>query len=287
MTIRILIALILLTCPAFGQADIRYYVRDEIKTDKLDYTIDRDCVVYTWGGPKELPNLQYHVSISVDGCIQPSFTYEEENYNKRFSFKEYDELTNIVKKANLLKLGFIAGPSCLFGSLVIDGKDHDFTTPLGNPERDKLQANILSFLDRVAPKKAREIITRTIESDFAPPRDVTIEELLRFPSKYDGKRVRVTGYYYSESEESNFSEHKGDDIEQSLSLDGSSTFAKDADLHWVDEGHATVEGTFFNGPGGHWGEWPGEIQRLTRFIPLDPPPPPAPPKPFTAQSTKG
>jgi len=278
MTIRILFVLAVLTSRAFGQADIRYDVQDEIKTAKLDYIIERDCVVYSWGADRgELPNLQYHVSVLVEGCKQKSFTYEEQDYNKNFPFKEYYELTKIVKKANLQKFKKEGTTSCLMGMLAIDGVYHYFNNPIDDPERDKLQAAILSFLGRAAPKKNRKVAVYTIEGDFEPTRNVTIQQLLKSPATYDGKRVRVTGYYHSEYEESNFSEHKGDDIKQSLSLNGRSVFANDADINWIDDGHATVEGTFVNRPGGHWGAWPGEIQRLTKFISLDPPAPPPPP----------
>jgi hypothetical protein len=176
-----------MSCSAVAQSDIRYYVRDEIKSDKLDYTIDRDCVVFSWGAGKgELPELQYHESIVVYGCIQKSFTYEKQDYQKPLSFKDYNELNAIVKKTNLFILDLAAGPSCQFGSLVINGQYHEFRVPLGNPERDKLQSSILAFLDRVALRKDRQIVTHTIESDLAPARDVTIHDLLKSPKTYDG-----------------------------------------------------------------------------------------------------
>jgi hypothetical protein len=216
----------------------------------------------------------------VNGCNQKSFIYEEQDYNENFSFKDYYELAKIFKKADLLKLSLSSSPSCQFIFITIDGQDHHFTTSLENPARVTLQKSILSFLDRVAPREKRKVVVHTIESDFAPARIVTIQQLLNSPAMYDGKRVRVTGYYHGEGGDepsSDFSQNKGDSEKETIWLNGSSTFANDADIHWIDDGHVTVEGTFFNGPSGDWGMYPGEIQRLTKLIPLDPPPPPRPP----------
>jgi hypothetical protein len=283
MTIRLLIFLVLMTCSALGQANIRYYVQDEFKSADLDYVIERDCIVYDWAAPQEMPCLQYFVRFRVSGCARNSFTFEEEAYNKRFSREESKDLLNIVRHANLLKLGFVAGPSCLLGWLEFDGKQHDFKTPLGNPARDKLQADILSYLDRVAPKSKREVTIHRIEGDFQPTRDVTVSQLLAAPGQFDGKRVRITGYYHREFEDSSLYDMKGDDFKKAVWVDGQSTFAKENDLHWTDDGHATIEGTFMKGPGGHMGAFAGEVQRVTKFISLDPPAPPPPP---ASQSSK-
>ena len=277
MTIRLLILLALMTCSAWGQANIRYYVQDEFKTADLDYVVDRDCIVYNWAPSQGPPCLQYFVRIRVAGCARKSFTYEEQGYNKLFTHEEMQQLLDIVRRADLLKLGIVAGPSCLLGWLEFDGRQHDFKTPLGNPTRDQLQADILSYLDRVAPKEKRDVTVHRMEGDFQPTRDVTVAQLLATPGQFDGKRVRVTGYYHSEFEDSSLYDKKGDDFSKAVWVDGQSTFAKETDLHWTDDGHATIEGTFLKGPGGHMGAFSGEIQRITKFISLDPPAPPPPP----------
>jgi hypothetical protein len=206
MSLRIIILLSLMTCPVFGQADIRYDVQDQIKNDKIDYTLERDCVVYSWNVPPDLPNLQYHVSTSIWGCALKSFTYEDQDYNEPFAMKEYNELARIVKKVNLHKLQKMNSTSCLDGSLAIDGIYHYFNNPLGDPERDRLHEAVLSFLDKVIPRSKRTFTVHTFEGDFEPSRRVTIKELLITPARYDGKRVCVTGYYHQEDYESSFSQ---------------------------------------------------------------------------------
>jgi hypothetical protein len=286
MPLKTVLLFLLTAAPVFGQASLRYYVRDDMKAPDLVYTVDRDCIVYDWGGPKEPPCLQYFVRIDVEGCARKSFTYEEQAYNKKCTREQMLALAAIMRQTNLTELSLVAGPSCEFGWLVFDDKQHDFTAPLGTSVRDRLQNSILSYLDKVIPRSKRDVTTHTIEGDFEPPLESTVHQLLASPAKYDGKRVRLTCYYHEEFEDSSLTEHQGDNTQNSIWLSGQSTFAKESDLHWTEDGHVAVEGTFASGPGGHWGAFPGEIQRVTKFISLDPPPPPAPPKPFTAQGTK-
>ena len=289
--VKIALLFLLTAAPVFGQASLRYYVRDDMKAPDLVYTVDRDCIVYDWGAPKEPPCLQYFVRIDVEGCARKSFTYEEQAYNKNCTREQAQALAAIMRQTNLTELSLVAGPSCEFGWLVFDDKEHDFTAPLGTSVRDRLQNSILSYLDKVIPRSKRDVTTHTIEGDFEPPHDVTLSQLLTSPARYDGKRVRLTCYYHNEFEYSGLTETKDDatkdDVfKRCIWLSGRSTFARESDIHWTDDGHVTVEGTFLSGPSGHFGAYPGEIERFTKFISLDPPRPPAPPKPFTSQATK-
>jgi len=273
MTIRALLFLVLVSCHAAGQADIRYDVQDAIKTNRLYYVIERDCTVYSWGGPSD---LQYRVDITVWGCTQKSFTYQSEWYETALSSRQYDELEHIVRGVDLAKLTR-GKTTCLLGTLTIDGNYHFFNNPLGDPVRDKLHNAMLAYLDKIAPKEKRKITLHTIEGDLEPIRKVTIPDLLANQAKYDGKRVSVTGYYHHEKYASDFSRQQGDDLSQTVWLDDESGFSKPSDIHWTDDGHLTVEGTFMKGPGGRWDAYAGEIQRLTKVIPLDPPALPPPP----------
>lgn len=134
---------------------------------------------------------------------------------------------------------------------------------LSEPNRAKLQTLMLSFLDEVAPKKSRKTTTRTIDGDGVAARPVTFEVLLATPKKFDGKRVRLSGYYHYEFEGSHFGPIKRAGLKQSVWLGGASTFAKSANIKWLNNTFITVEGTFKNGPGGHMGLWPGELERVT------------------------
>jgi hypothetical protein len=98
------------------------------------------------------------------------------------------------------------------------------------------------------------------------PHPVTFEELWRSPDKFDGKRVRLTGYYHHEFEGSNFGPTKNADYTQSVWLGSASTFARSADTQRLNDTFITVDGTFDFGPGGHLGAWPGELNRFTRLV---------------------
>jgi hypothetical protein len=273
MSWRTLVFFTLLTLRCCGQADTRYDVQDQVTTGDLDYTIERDCTVYCWSGP---PDLQYAVDVTVWGCRRKSYSYNTEWYETQLTPPQYAELQRIVKSVDLSKLNRNK-TTCLMGMLAINGQYHFFNNALGEPVRDYLQQALLAWLQNVAPPEKRKITRHTIEGDFQPCRSVTLAQLLDDPAKYDGKRVRVSGYYHHEEYESSFSQKPGDDFKSSLWLDDPSSFAHDADIHWTDDGHLALEGTFSKGPGGRWGVYAGEIQRLTRVTCLDPPRPPPPP----------
>jgi hypothetical protein len=273
MWFRILILLSLLASRCWGQADTRYDVQDQIQSNTLDYTIERDLTVYCWGGP---PDLQYVVDLTVWGCKRKSYAYESEWSETTLTPAQYAELQRIVKSVDLAKLNRTA-TTCKLGMLAIDGQYHFFNNALGDPVRDQLQQALLAWLDKVTPREKRKITRHVIEGDFQPCRHVTLAQLLADPARYDGKRVKVTGYYHHEEYESAFSQKKGDDSKNAIWLGDASSFANEKELHWTDDGRLTLEGTFVKGPGGRWGVYAGEIQRLTQVLSLDKPLPPPPP----------
>lgn len=84
------------------------------------------------------------------------------------------------------------------GWITLDG--HDFKVPSrrGNSNRERIHALIIAFCDEIAPEADRTITQRTIEGDLVPARPVSLKELLANPTAFDGKRVRVSGYYHRE-----------------------------------------------------------------------------------------
>jgi hypothetical protein len=109
-------------------------------------------------------------------------------------------------------------------------------------------------------------ITRTIEGDLVPPKDVTFLELMAHPEKYDGKRIRVSGYYRTGFETSGLFEKE---VNQSsfagFWLDDDSTFARAEDVHRPNDCYLTIEGVFNANERRHLGGWRGSIQNITRI----------------------
>jgi len=113
----------------------------------------------------------------------------------------------------------------------------------------------------------------TTEGDYEPSRKVTLQEVLEEPDKFHGKRICTKGFYDFEYEGMDFYDRRGNNVW----IGQWSSFAK---RKWADlpipnlvegllfgrqRGCATVEGIFLKGPSGHFGFWPGEIVRITRF----------------------
>ena len=248
----------------------RYYVFDQTKNDQIDYEFTRDCVVYWQSGP---PHMSLTTEYRIHGCAQKSFTYREEQSEYSPSVEQYKTLLTTVRAIDLGDLQCKQGTTCTTGLLNIGDKDYGFNNPLGDPQRDKLHAAVLSFL-KAARRTSQKIFKHTIEGDFEPPREVTVEELLNSPAKYDGKRVRVTGYYYSESEVSCLADKRRDVFIKSVWVSNESSFSTNNNIQWIEDGRATIEGSYRKGYGRYAG---GDIQRLTKFTPLDPQPLPPPP----------
>ncbi|MEY4484724.1 MAG: hypothetical protein RL693_2176, partial [Verrucomicrobiota bacterium] len=85
------------------------------------------------------------------------------------------------------------------------------------------------------------------------------------PKQYDGKRVRLVGYYHHEFEDSNFGPTKKADYKESVWLGNASTFAKSSNVQRLNDTTIIAEGTFGAGSGGHMGLWPGSLDRVTRI----------------------
>lgn len=124
------------------------------------------------------------------------------------------------------------------------------------------------------PRDEKKATTVT-EGDTQPARNVTIEELLRNPDQYDGKRVSVVGFYRLLFESSDLAADrkasKNQDYERSLWRDNLSPFADKSAIDDRDEAWLRVDGIFLRGPGGHAGLWPGTIERITRLEPVPEP----------------
>ncbi len=102
------------------------------------------------------------------------------------------------------------------------------------------------------------------EGDLIPARQTTLQELISHADKFDGKRVSVVGFYHGEFEGNELRAAEKSDYKKNVSCDTISTFAPKG-VAFAQDRWARVEGTFLRGPAGHFGMWPGEITRVTRF----------------------
>ncbi|MDP0491424.1 MAG: hypothetical protein Q7Q71_10275 [Verrucomicrobiota bacterium JB023] len=117
--------------------------------------------------------------------------------------------------------------------------------------------------------KERETETRKLEGETVPPKALDFATLLKSPKDFDGKRIRLTGFYHGEFEGSSFAATKAEvrDYKKALWLGGMSSFADPKRISGQYDIVLTVEGTFELGPGGHMGLWMGELVRVTESKP--------------------
>jgi hypothetical protein len=202
---------------------------------------------------------------------QPNFTYVEEEFGKNVSRTAYETFLQEVRKEPLILRDLhgieVAESVSKLGSILIEGCNFNVPGPRGDPNREQLHGLVLAFYDQVAPEADRKITSRTIEGDLQPARPVTLNELLANPSAFDGKRVRVSGYYHGENHFSSltFGKKSKMDTDQGIWINGASTFAKASRFDRTNNSYVTVEGTFSGRRGGNFGAWPAEIERLTLF----------------------
>jgi hypothetical protein len=102
------------------------------------------------------------------------------------------------------------------------------------------------------------------EGDLIPPRETALQELISHADKFDGKRVSVLGFYHSEFEGNELRFQEKSDERENVWCEVISSFAS-KDVAFKQDSWARVDGTFLKGPSGHFGMWPGEITRVTRF----------------------
>ena len=135
--------------------------------------------------------------------------------------------------------------------------------------RHALHQTILTFIAAQIEKHpdALEINQWRFQGDDQEPVAVALDTLIRNREAYNGKRVRVSGFYHTEFEHSSLSPDPAHiyDYKNSLWLGGASGIARCCDLAYTNDTFVTVEGTFNGRVGGHMGLWSGQMDRLTKI----------------------
>src|SRR6516165_7058825 len=87
---RIFLLLLFTACVATANDDFRYYVFDEIRTDKLHYEHGYDFTINDV--PGRLPHLVFYTEYRVYGCAQETFTYTTERCERNISRNRLNKL---------------------------------------------------------------------------------------------------------------------------------------------------------------------------------------------------
>jgi hypothetical protein len=256
----------------YGQAAFRFYVFDKTKTEKLDYEYAQDITIYYFEGQK--PRLVFYTEYRIYGINQIEFTYQTERFHGDISVDDYARLLGKIRKLDLKALDTkkVDKKFSSSGWIKIDRKNYSVSAAPFTKTRKEWQAILDEFLNQYAPKKKRKIHKRTVQGDFEKPMEIEFEKLIKDPKKYDGKRIRIKGYYRGGFEESSFSISKKERDDRGnlqkkriVWLGSLSTFADLSKFSDMNNGNAVVEGTFDFYSHGHLGLFMGTIQRLTLF----------------------
>lgn len=100
--------------------------------------------------------------------------------------------------------------------------------------------------------------------------EVSLVKIIANPERYDGRQVRLTGYFVNEFEGRALYLTRDDarigNIENSVWIDEPSPMAKAGSIATVRKHFVRVDGTFKNHPnggGGHMGLWSGSLTNIT------------------------
>lgn len=254
-----------------AQADFRFYVFDETKTDKLHYEYCQDITVYDLASRE--PQLVWRTEYRVYGINQGSFSFTTQRYDGDLTPKAYAAFLEEVRKlplAGIEKKNKDRHAASSSGWIDLDGKQITVKAGPDTDVRRRWQELLDAFIARHAPAKNRKITRRTVEGDIVEPREIGFATLLKNPKAYDGKRIRLTGYYHGEFEGSSFAATKGDirKYDRALWRGGSSSFAAPKSISLRNDLLLSIDGTFEFGSGGHLGLWMGEINRVTAAKPV-------------------
>lgn len=133
------------------------------------------------------------------GCARPGFEFTDEDSEFRLGRDDSDRLFKAIHDQVLFGphlAGFRARPARLgdgFCLLIFQGNAYYLPD---TPEGGTVKKIVTDFAQEMTGKAngRSTVSTRSMEGDFQPPLEVRIEELIANPAKYDGKRVRVSGY---------------------------------------------------------------------------------------------
>jgi hypothetical protein len=210
----------------------------------------------------------YYTEYRIYGINQDRFSFTTEKAEVKLSTREYADFRKTV--AALPVQGLDPKTAASFGSIDMASRQFRVSASPDTEVRKIWQSLLDAFLKKHTAGKLQKT-TKTIQGETAPPTDVSFAQLLKNPQAYDGKRIRITGYYHGEFEGSSFATSKAEieNYKQAVWLNGGSAFANPANLDERNNRVLTVEGTFTFGDGGHMGLWMGEISRTTYAQPTD------------------
>ncbi|WP_193213613.1 hypothetical protein [Luteolibacter marinus] len=212
------------------------------------------------------PRFHFHSTTSVDGLKQERVTFTTEQFSGNLPREEWEKFLSDVRKLPLKPLTEGKKENTR-GHVILDGKEYPLIAGLGTEARKAWQKFLDEFVHRFPSDYSTGRTTSTLEGESVKPLEVTVDEVIRDPGKFEGKRIRVTAFYHTEFECSHFVQRAADsnDIRKGIWFTSVSSFAKPGEFELENDHRVVVEGTFSSRPGsrGHMGAWVGGLILVT------------------------
>ena len=255
-----------------AQFKFHFSVSDATKTDALDFAVALTLEICDLSSDEDRKSQGcrafYSVEYTINGVNQSSFSYTTENYEADLTAQDYDAFLIEVRKMPIEDSDDRAN-----GWIHFDKRDHRIFLAPGSEPRKKWQALFDRLILKHVPIAKKEKVDYVVVGDIVKATTIDFQILMKAPAAFDGKRIRLTGFYHSAFEDSTFAASKDDALhfKQAVSLGAPSSFIDAKNFKDVNDMQVTVEGTFQHYPEGARSLWIGRIDRLTYFLPTEGP----------------
>lgn len=271
---RIWAVIALLSASLSGVAwagDFRFYVFDETRTERLHYETSQDFSLRS-GPDGKGATLSYRTAFRLRGIGQSRFQYQTVSGTAEVAPQDAEAFFSTLRQLDTIAFRDPDPTARADGWITLDGRTVHVSSSVKTAIRRQWQTLMDGFLAAHLPSANRDVHSYDLQGDCVPAISVSLTDLLADPMKYDGKRLRLSGYYHFGLEDSSlaetrellqvFDERTGAHT-HAIWLGEASSFADQNQIGELSDCALVVEGTFQAGSSGPAGAWPGELSRVT------------------------
>ncbi len=220
---------------------------DQTKSATLDYDYRQHLEIRCPELGKKL-RISYSAGYEFRGVHQDSFRFTTHAHSGEVSEDVVAAFLEQLRKLPVEGLESVgAEPRRCYGLIILDDQRRDVRASADQASRKAWQACVEEFLRQHVPQEQMKTATREMEGETVKAQAIDFPTLLANPARYDGKRVRLSGYAESFvwTEFAPAKEDIGkDNSKRSIWVLESSPFADPARISKAENGVMTVEGSF-------------------------------------------
>jgi hypothetical protein len=265
ITVHLGVALLLSGLAQAQTAAFELYIREPSKTAELDFESGFGLTINTF--ENQQPRYDFGITGAVHGLKLAEFEYPTEETAGDVSEDDLKAFLAAAKKLPQVTLASKDDDHAPRGWVSLEGKKYPIS-PHAKEASLKAWKDLVESFVRAHPSDWATGKRRVkVQGEATVPAVIRIEELVENPEKFDGRRVRVRGYYHTELEcnilSSGFPPDPG--FRHAVWMGGWSSLARMEPWLGKPGKLIEVEGTFGSGPGhrGHMGAYVGDIFLIT------------------------